>query len=128
VRRAISHRTAQQIEKKLRGLGDPAVAASSARFFKEELADKDVFLSLSYVDGAVLSPGWKWLVRLSAPGAAILLPTAFFLSVLSPGATEPNPLIYLAYVGGVILAVGLLVLGIGLVRRPRPDPGTLGTE
>jgi hypothetical protein len=27
-------------------------------------------------------------------------------------------LIYLAYVGAVLLAVGVLVLGVGLVRRP----------
>jgi uncharacterized membrane protein len=76
---------------------------------------------LRYVDGAALSPGWKWLVRLSAPSAAILLPLAFFLSVLSRAATEPNPLIYLAYVGGVILALGLFVLGIGLVRKPASE-------
>ena len=53
------------------------------------------------------------------PAAAILLPLAFFLSVLSPEATEPNAMIYLAYVGAVSLAVGLLTLGVGLVRRRR---------
>lgn len=47
----------------------------------------------------------------------ILLPLAFFLSVLSPQAEEPNAMIYLAYAGAVSLAVGLLTLGIGLVRR-----------
>ena len=46
-------------------------------------------------------------------------PLAFFLSVLSPEAREPNALIYLAYVAGVVLAVGLLVLGIGLIRGRR---------
>jgi uncharacterized membrane protein len=76
---------------------------------------------LRYVDGAALSQGWKWLVRLSAPIAAILLPTAFFLSVLPPDATTPNALIYLGYVGGVILALGLFVLGIGLVRKPASE-------
>jgi hypothetical protein len=38
--------------------------------------------------------------RLVAGILLILLPAAFFLSVLSPQATEPNALIYLAYVGG----------------------------
>jgi hypothetical protein len=46
------------------------------------------------------------------------LPAAFFLSVLSPEATEPNAMIYLAFVGAVLLAFGVLVLGIGLIRRP----------
>jgi hypothetical protein len=43
----------------------------------------------------------------------------FFLSVLCPEATEPNAMIDLAYVAGLLLAVGLLVLGIGLIRGRR---------
>jgi high-affinity Fe2+/Pb2+ permease len=45
-----------------------------------------------------------------------LLPAAFFLSVLSPEAAEPNALIYLAYLGAVSLTVGLMTLGVGPVR------------
>jgi high-affinity Fe2+/Pb2+ permease len=75
-------------------------------------------VALRYVDEANLSNASKWLVRGSIPIAAILVPAAFFLSVLSPDATAPNGLIYLAYVGAVLLAVGVLVLGVGLVRRP----------
>jgi len=33
-----------------------------------------------------LVPFWKWLARTGAPIAAILIPAAFFLSVLSPSA------------------------------------------
>jgi high-affinity Fe2+/Pb2+ permease len=47
----------------------------------------------------------------------ISVSAALFLSVLLPDATAPNALIYLAYVGAVVLAAGVLVLGIGLVRR-----------
>src|SRR5215207_1586011 len=75
-------------------------------------------VALRYVDEANLSYSMKWLVRSSVPVAAILVPAAFFLSVLSPNATAPNGFIYLAYVGAVLLAVGVLVLGVGLVRRP----------
>ena len=74
---------------------------------------------LRYVDEAALSGRMKWLVRHSIPAAAILLPVAFFLSVVSPDATEPNALIYLAYIGAISLAVGLLVLGVGLIRGRR---------
>ena len=64
-------------------------------------------------------------MRLAFPAAAILMPLAFFLSVLSPEATEPNALINLAFVAGVVLAVGLLVLGVGLIRgRNDPEPLT----
>lgn len=74
---------------------------------------------LRYVDEAVLSPAWKWLARAGAPIAAILIPAAFFLSVLSPAATEPNGLINLAYIGALFLAAAVLSLGVGLIRAAR---------
>jgi hypothetical protein len=60
-------------------------------------------------------------VRLALPAAAVLMSLGFLLSVLSPEATEPNVPIYLSYVAGIVLAVGLLVLGVGLVRRRRTE-------
>jgi hypothetical protein len=74
---------------------------------------------LRYVDEALLSPVWRWLARLGAPVAAILIPASFFLSVASPQATQPSGLINLAYVGVVSLALAVLTLGIGLIRANR---------
>ena len=78
-------------------------------------------VALRYVDEARLGAGARWFVRGAFPGAALLLPLAFFLSVLTPDATEPNALINLAYLGAVLLAAGLLTLGVGLVRAGAPD-------
>lgn len=77
---------------------------------------------LRYLDEASLPPRTKTLVAHAAPVAAILLPLAFFLSVLSPEATEPNAIINVAYVGAVILAAGTIGLGVGLLRQPNGDP------
>jgi hypothetical protein len=74
-------------------------------------------LILKYVDEARLSEPLKRLVRYASPAAAILLPAGFFLSVLSPQATRPNALIYLAYAGAPLLALGVVTLGVGLLRR-----------
>jgi hypothetical protein len=74
---------------------------------------------LRYVDEAVLSPFWKWIARTGAPIAAILIPAAFFLSVVSPTATEPNGLMNLAYIGALFLAAAVLSLGVGLLRAAR---------
>jgi hypothetical protein len=74
---------------------------------------------LRYVDDAQLSERLRSFVRHAAPIAAVLLPAAYFLSVLAPTATEPNGLIYLAYLGAIILAAGLIVLGVGLLRGSR---------
>jgi hypothetical protein len=87
-------------------------------------AQAGVYLALSlimlrYVDEAVLSPFWKWLARTGAPIAAILIPAAFFLSVASPTATQPNGLINLAYLGALFLAAAVLSLGVGLIRAAR---------
>src|SRR5215831_405347 len=76
-------------------------------------------IMLRYVDEAILSPFWKWLARAGAPIAAILIPAAFFLSVLSPSATHPNSLINLIWIGAVFLAGAVLSLGVGLIRAAR---------
>ena len=74
---------------------------------------------LRYVDEARLPPFWKWVARTGAPIAAILIPAAFFLSVVSPDAKAPNALINFAYIGALFLAAGLLTLGVGLIRSGR---------
>jgi drug/metabolite transporter superfamily protein YnfA len=92
--------------------------------FRAGHAHAGVYLVLSlvmlrYVDETVLGPFWKWLARIGAPIAAILIPTAFFLSVASPQSREPNALINLAYVGALFLAAAVLTLGVGLIRAAR---------
>ncbi|MEO8414918.1 MAG: hypothetical protein ABI472_14720, partial [Ginsengibacter sp.] len=74
-------------------------------------------ISLLYVDEANLSKRWKHVVTIFIPSSAILLPAAFFFSVLTPDATKPNEIINLAYAGASLLIIGLLVLGVGLLRK-----------
>jgi hypothetical protein len=74
---------------------------------------------LRYVDEAVLGSFWKWVARLGAPVAAILIPAGFFLSTLSPTATTANGFVNLIYPGAVCLAVSVLTLGVGLIRSGR---------
>jgi uncharacterized membrane protein len=78
---------------------------------------------LRYVDEALLSPFWKWLARTGVPIAAILIPAAFFLSVASPHAQQPNGLVNLAYVGALFLAGSVITLGVGLIRAARRMTG-----
>ena len=78
---------------------------------------------LRYVDETSLSENLKRFVRGGTPTTAILIPAAFFLSVLDPESKEPNGLIYLAYAGFVLLAFTLVTLGIGLVRQKSKQTG-----
>lgn len=73
-------------------------------------------VALMLVDQADLSSGWRQVVRASIPAGAILVPVAYFLSVVRPDVEQPNRLVNLAYVGGVSVATGTLVLGVGLLR------------
>ncbi len=107
-------------------LADPAYAQNELRqdLWRAGHAHAGVWLVLSlvalrYVDEATLSEGMRWVVRLAFPAAAVLMALGFFLSVLPEDASEPNAMIYLTYVAGVMLAVGLLTLAVGLIRGRR---------
>jgi hypothetical protein len=73
-------------------------------------------VALQLVDHAELGDGWKQVVRGAFPAAALLLPIAFFLSIVRPEAERPTRLVNLAYLGAVSLTVGMLTLGVGLIR------------
>ena len=110
-------------------IADPAYAQTDLRqdLWRAGHAHGGVWLVLSlvtlrYVDEAALSEGLRWVVRLAFPVAAVLMALAFFLSVIPEDAREPNGMIYLAYVAGLLLAVGLLVLAVGLIRGRRTLP------
>jgi len=107
-------------------IADPAYAQNDLRqdLWRAGHAHAGVWLvltlvALRYVDEATLSEGMRWVVRIAFPAAAVLMALGFFLSVLPEDAREPNAMIYLTYVAGVLLTVGLLVLAVGLIRRRR---------
>ena len=110
-------------------VGDPQYAQNDLRqdLWRAGHAHAGVWLVLSlvtlrYVDEAALSEGMRWVVRLAFPAAAVLMALGFFLSVIPEDAREPNGMIYLAYIAGLLLAVGLLVLAVGLIRGRRTLP------
>ncbi|HET6750588.1 MAG TPA: hypothetical protein VFL71_15140, partial [Actinomycetes bacterium] len=73
-------------------------------------------VGMLYVDQAPLSAGLKMPVRVTLLVAPILVSLGFFLSVRSPKAERPNRLISLIYLAALLLAVGVVTLGIGLFR------------
>ena len=89
-------------------------------FFRAGHAHAGVYLVLGLVaqvlvDATTLTGAAEWVARAFIPAAALLLPGGFFLSVARQGATEPNRLALMIPLGGVVLAAGLLTLGIGLL-------------
>jgi len=91
-----------------------------ASFFRAGHAHAGVLVILSlicqiFVEHAALRPEFTWLVRIGVPLAAILIPMGFFLSVaFTPD--RPNEWIRSLYAGALVLALSVIVLGVGLIR------------
>jgi hypothetical protein len=66
-------------------------------------------------DAAALDGAANFLARNGIWAAAVLFPAGFFLSSAGRGATKPNRLIVLVYMGAVALTAGVIALGIGLL-------------
>ncbi len=69
------------------------------------------------VDAAVLIPQLQWFVRVGVPVGGILMSAGFFTSMYSPTAETPGPIMTLIYVGALLVAVSVVTLGIGLIRK-----------
>ena len=90
-------------------------------FFRAGHAHAGVIVILSLVcqmlaDAAVLPDPLLWALRIGVPLSAILISSGFFFSVLPPTATQAGGAVSLIYAGAVVLALGVLTLGIGLLR------------
>jgi hypothetical protein len=92
-------------------------------FFRAGHAHAGVIVILSLVcqilaDAAVLPALILWFVRIGVPLSAILISAGFFFSVLPPDAVRAGRAVSLIYAGALILAIGVVTLGIGLLRTP----------
>lgn len=68
------------------------------------------------VDQTALSKSTQWLARAGAPIAAVLLPTGFF------GLAFVAAFKWLMYAGIILLAMSMLLTGIGLLKNLQPKP------
>ena len=70
-----------------------------------------------FADHVELSNGWKWIARLAVPIGALFISMGFFAAATGDQITKPNGLIAILYVGIAILILGLITLGVGLIRK-----------
>ncbi len=68
-----------------------------------------------YAEAAGQGGLWGWLSRGGVAVAAILMPAGFFFSSMGAGRDAPNRLVWLLYAGAVMLAAGVVSLGVGLL-------------
>ena len=68
------------------------------------------------------SQGLETVCAVGDPFGSFFSPCRIFFSVVTPKATEPNALIYLTFIGAVVLSAGLVTLGIGLLKKQKMAP------
>jgi hypothetical protein len=72
------------------------------------------------VDQTTMATALQWFVRLGAPLSAILMSAGFFFAMDSKG--QMGIFRNLIYLGGLLLAASVLILGVGLVTAPSIVP------
>jgi hypothetical protein len=90
------------------------------RFFRAGHAHAGVLVILGLVcvllaEATDLDGVWRWLSRTGVLLAAILMPMGFFFSAMGAGRERPNGWVVLLPVGAVVLAAGVVTLGVGLL-------------
>ena len=88
--------------------------------FREGREHAGMFIILSLIaqvlaDYTVLNGILEWYIRIGFPLAAVLISSSFFLAAMENGATKPNKLIAIRYVGSFLLMSSLITLGVGLI-------------
>lgn len=89
-------------------------------FFRAGHAHAGVLVTLGLVclllgEATDLSGFVRWLAQTGVLVAAILMPMGFFFSAAGAGRERPNRWVVLLPVGGVVLAAGVVALGLGLL-------------
>ena len=98
-----------------------ALTAFQKAMFRAGHAHAGVLVLLALIcqilaDHAQLSPLAGWISRTGVAAAALLVSGGFFGAASGRGTEKPNRLIALIYAGMFLLALSLVVLGIGLLR------------
>jgi len=92
--------------------------------FRAGHAHAGVIIVLSLVgqilaDSANLPAALVWAIRIALPVSAILVSAGFFLAMPSVDATAPEGMIGLVYAGAILLALTVVTVAVGLLRKPR---------
>lgn len=69
------------------------------------------------LDGVMMSPTLTWALRISFPLSAILVSGGFFAAAAGKSVTKPGKGIVILYAGVSLLAIALIITGIGLISQ-----------
>lgn len=73
-------------------------------------------LAQLFIDKIHVNTTTEWFLRITFPLAAILVSGGFFASASGQNVISPNRAIIILYLGALLLAVSLIILGIALIK------------
>ncbi|WP_028049880.1 hypothetical protein [Cellulomonas sp. URHD0024] len=90
-------------------------------FYRAGHAHAGVLVTLGLVclllgEATTLTGFWRWLAQTGVLVAAILMPAGFFFSAVGRARDKPNRSVYLLGAGALMLAAGVVALGVGLLQ------------
>jgi hypothetical protein len=102
------------------GTGKVPVTEFQRGFYRAGHAHAGVLVTLGLVclllgEATTLDGFARWLAQTGVLVAAVVMPAGFFLSALGLGRERPSRWVALLPVGAVVLAAGVVTLGIGLL-------------
>lgn len=89
-------------------------------FYRAGHAHAGVLVTLGLVclllgEATTLEGFWRWLAQTGVLVAAILMSAGFFFSAMGRGRDRPNRFVLLLGAGALMLAAGVVTLGVGLL-------------
>ncbi|WP_199423788.1 hypothetical protein [Actinotalea solisilvae] len=100
--------------------GGVPVTPFQTSFFRAGHAHAGVLVTLGLVclilgEATDLAGLWRWLGQTGVLLAAVVMPAGFFFSAMGVGRERPSRWVVLLPVGAVLLAAGVVTLGVGLL-------------
>lgn len=101
-------------------LGGVSTTDFQRRFFRAGHAHAGVLVILGLLcvllgESTGLAGGWRWLAQTGVLVSAVLMPMGFFFSAMGAGRERPSRWVVLLPLGGLVLAAGVVTLGVGLI-------------
>lgn len=89
-------------------------------FFRAGHAHAGVLVILGLVclllgEATALTGLWRWLAQTGVLAAAVVMPMGFFFSAIGHDRVRPGRWVALLPIGAVLLAAGIVTLGVGLL-------------
>ena len=104
--------------------GSQPITIFQKEMFRAGHAHAGVLVILSliaqlFIDQINFPPMFRWILRIGFPFSGVLISLGFFAAATGANITSANQFIFLVYLGATLLAMCVVALGLGLLKKSR---------